>query len=200
MPRAFSPAESNAIRARLLEVGRGAIASIGLRKTTIGSLARGAGISQGAYYLFFDSKEALLIEVLRRAEADARRRLDEVVRSGTLQEVIATIFAAIPSNPLLLWLADPDELGWLVRVLGPTFMTEARASDEAYFAGVWRQLRKRGLLAPDVDPHVFDSLALVALGVAQQREALGEVRFPQTVRLLVEATALRLSSGKRSTR
>lgn len=171
-----------------------------MRKTTISSLTRAAGISQGAYYLFFETKEALLVEVLRQAEADVRRRLDVVAKSGSLKEVVAAMFAAIPENPLLRSLGDPEELGWLARVLGPKFMTEARASDELYFTRVGLRLRKRGLLAHDVEPHMFGALALVALGLAQQRTALGEARFAETMQVLVEAIALRFSARKESSR
>jgi AcrR family transcriptional regulator len=193
MPRAFSRTEVATIRERLLDAGRRAVATTGLRRTTIGVLTRGAGISQGAFYLFFPSKEALLVEILEEAEREVRRRLDEVAKVGTMREVLGAIFDVILSHPLLRSLADTDEFAWLTRVLGPSFMDEARASDEAYFAGLGRRLRRRGLVARDVRPEAFASLARIALGVAQQREVLGADRFAVAVELLVEGLALRLA-------
>ena len=66
MPRPFSERERDLVRQRLLQAGREAFASFGLRRTAVDDLARAAGISKGAFYLFFDSKEGLLLEILER--------------------------------------------------------------------------------------------------------------------------------------
>jgi hypothetical protein len=126
-------------------------------------------------------------------EREVRRTLDDVARSGSLRDVLIAIFEAIPANPLLQTLGDADEFAWLTRVLGPKFMDESRASDDAYFLSLGRRLRRRGLLARDAHPEVFSALAQVALGVAQQRATLGAERFAATVTLLVEGLTLRLS-------
>lgn len=191
MARAFSEQESLVIRERLLEAGRRAVTATGLRKTSIGTLTRAAGISQGAFYAFFESKEALLVELLRRAETDVRERVEAAANVGQLSDVIQEIFDAIPKHPLLRCLSDPDELAWLSRVLGERFMQEARASDNAWFLALGRRLQRRGVLAGGAERQLFASLPHVALGVAQQRQPLGD-RFDATVRCVVEALALRL--------
>ncbi len=196
MPRAFTAAESEAIRERLLAAGTRAIATTGFRRTPVGALARAAGISQGAFYLFFPSKEALLVTLLQAAEAEVRGRVREVARRGDLEGVLGAIFAAVPSHPLLRALGDPEELAWLTRVLGPAFMAGAHASDQAFFAGLARELKRRGALARDADAGVLGALALVALGVAQQRELLGAAGFERTVALLVKSLAARLRPAR----
>jgi len=52
MPRAFTDPERDAIRARLMDAGRELFARRGIRATTVEQLARAAGISKGAFYLF----------------------------------------------------------------------------------------------------------------------------------------------------
>ncbi|MBV9579461.1 MAG: helix-turn-helix transcriptional regulator, partial [Chloroflexi bacterium] len=64
VPRPFSPDERSLITQRLRAVARTAFASSGLRHVTVDDLARAAGISKGAFYLFYDSKEALLLDLL----------------------------------------------------------------------------------------------------------------------------------------
>ncbi|RLE27205.1 TetR/AcrR family transcriptional regulator, partial [Candidatus Acetothermia bacterium] len=76
MPRAFTDAERERIRERLLAVGRELFARYGLRKTTVEELARASGIAKGTFYLFFPSKEALYAEVLLR---EAPRMLGELI-------------------------------------------------------------------------------------------------------------------------
>lgn len=69
MARAFKPQEKNVIRAALLAEGRKLFARHGLKRTTVQDLTRAAGISQGAFYGFFPSKEDLFIEILEEEEA-----------------------------------------------------------------------------------------------------------------------------------
>ena len=77
MPRAFTDAERERIRERLLAVGRELFARYGLRKTTVEELARASGIAKGTFYLFFPSKEALYAEVLLSVIPDMVKKLLE---------------------------------------------------------------------------------------------------------------------------
>jgi len=75
MPKAFSDAERDHIRSRLHEAGAQLFAKQGLRKTTIDEIVRAAGISKGAFYRFYDTKEALCLDVLETIEAGLRSRV-----------------------------------------------------------------------------------------------------------------------------
>ncbi len=83
MPRAFSEQERATIRAALLEQGRMLFGQVGLRKTNVEELARAVGISKGAFYLFFESKEELYFELLEAFEANYKQAmLAEIARAG----------------------------------------------------------------------------------------------------------------------
>jgi len=60
----FTEKEMAEIRAKLKEAAQKYASSIGMRKTTVDDLCAHAGISKGAFYKFYDSKEALFFEVL----------------------------------------------------------------------------------------------------------------------------------------
>ena len=60
----FTEKETTDIRAKLKEAAQKYASSIGMRKTTVDDLCARAGISKGAFYKFYDSKEALFFEVL----------------------------------------------------------------------------------------------------------------------------------------
>lgn len=193
MPRAFSATESNAIRERLLRAGREAIGTAGFRRTPVATLARAAGISPGGFYLFFPSKEAVLVSLLETAEAEVRARLRACARHGDLRQLLRILFVVVSEHPLLRCLADPEELAWLARVLGPDFMAKARTSDDAFFAELVRVLKRRGVLARSVDPNVFAALPPAALAITQQRALIGEDRFAALVTLFVDALAVQLA-------
>lgn len=75
VPRAFTEAERETIRERLIAAGRGLFSRYGLKKTTVEEIARRAGVAKGTFYLFFPSKEALYAEVLLREAPQMMRKL-----------------------------------------------------------------------------------------------------------------------------
>lgn len=104
MPRAFTADETGRICRRLKEAGQESFARRGIRGTTVDDLARAAGISKGAFYRFFDSKEALLVSLLSDYEAAAQAGIEGAVRAdpGRWAEVLVdSALHAIEDNPLL---------------------------------------------------------------------------------------------------
>ncbi len=64
MARSFSVQEKEQIRKHLQEACTQSWTKYGYKKTSVEELCKQAGISKGAFYLFFESKEALFCEVL----------------------------------------------------------------------------------------------------------------------------------------
>lgn len=64
MGSAFSEAERAVITEKLKQAGREYISRYGIRKTTVEQLSAAAGISTGAFYRFFQTKELLFFEVI----------------------------------------------------------------------------------------------------------------------------------------
>lgn len=64
MARGFAEQEKENIKRSLKEACKQSWTQYGYKKTSVDELCRRAGISKGAFYLFFESKEALFCEVL----------------------------------------------------------------------------------------------------------------------------------------
>ena len=64
MATKFTEKEMADIRAKLKEAAQKSASSTGVKKTTVDDLCAHAGISKGAFYKFYDSKEALFFEIL----------------------------------------------------------------------------------------------------------------------------------------
>ena len=73
MPKGFTEHEKELIRKRLLKEGYKQFSAYGLKKTNIEELAEAAKISKGAFYLFYESKEALFMDVVEVAEQRYRQ-------------------------------------------------------------------------------------------------------------------------------
>lgn len=64
MARGFSEQEKENIRKKLIEACKQCWTKYGYKKTNVDELCKYAGISKGAFYLFYKSKESLFCEVL----------------------------------------------------------------------------------------------------------------------------------------
>ncbi|MBI4928717.1 MAG: TetR/AcrR family transcriptional regulator [Anaerolineae bacterium] len=93
MPRAFTDQEKQAIIRKLLDQGGLLFSTAGLQKTTIEELARSAGISKAAFYLFYPSKEALFMDVVEQAEIEFRKVILQALRhsSGSPRSRLLTV-------------------------------------------------------------------------------------------------------------
>ena len=145
MPRAFTEQERAHILAALHDAAAEAMQGRGLRKTSVAALCAAAGISKGAFYGFYDGKEALAVAVLREAEAALRAEL--LVALGDpdpLRVVLEVLFEQAPRRPQLALLVRPEELQWLVRSLPPGAMEDAQADDDAWFTQLFDRLAALG--------------------------------------------------------
>jgi len=65
-------------RARILEAAEEVFHRDGFHRASIVDITRGAGVGQGTFYLYFPSKEALFVELVRQMGHEMRRRLHQV--------------------------------------------------------------------------------------------------------------------------
>jgi len=117
MPRAFKEEEKDRIRAKLLEAGRSCFLRYGLKKTTIEDVTSPAGIAKASFYLFFESKEALFVNIfMQEMPAMMERLLDGSFRATTdtreaLIRLMKAIVQEIETNEMSrMMLDDPSEL------------------------------------------------------------------------------------------
>ena len=124
MPRAFTEAEKTMIRSRLVHAGRECFLRYGLKKTTIEDLTGPAGIAKASFYLFFESKEALYVQVMFDEMPAMMRRLAEASYEKTenAREALVLLMRAlvheIETNPISrAMIDDPSELMRMAQAL-----------------------------------------------------------------------------------
>ncbi|TCK98217.1 TetR family transcriptional regulator [Natranaerovirga hydrolytica] len=82
MPKGFSEQEKSVIREKLIDCCKNNWEKYGYKKTNIEELCSNAGISKGAFYIFFESKELIFLETLRIIQ----KNLYELVEAILLEE------------------------------------------------------------------------------------------------------------------
>lgn len=189
MPRGFTDQEKERIHVALMERGKALFETYGLRKTTVDELAVAAGISKGAFYRFFDSKEALFFAILRAAEAEVHQQLLPTQAIADVSGV--EHFRSMLTRVLALWRSTPlfarvgnEEYAQLVRALPPETVQAHLADDAAFahtFVAHWRQAGVPIAAAPEVVSELIRALFFVSLHEAEFRAGV----FPQVMDALI---------------
>lgn len=193
MSKAFSEREKELIRRRLLEQGYRLFSAYGLKKTNIEEIARAAGISKGAYYGFYDSKEALFMEVIEEAETRVRQQILATVdlpgssARARLYAVLQKAFALFREVPILQFVTSEDyEL--VFRRL-PTEKFQAHlANDRAFIEVLFERLRAAGIPIQAPPEQMVDLLYPLVLSIIHQDD-LGESGIRSHIDPLLELVA-----------
>ncbi len=116
-PKAFSEDEKAMVRNKLIETAKGYLATTGIKKTTVEELSRAAGISKGAFYLFYDSKELLFLDALESIQSKIHDMLiNEVKQHKNKRDCFVQVTKRmfIDLRPILYMLSN-DEYEILLR-------------------------------------------------------------------------------------
>lgn len=171
MPRGFTEQERVAIRERLLAEGYKQFSAYGLKRTRVEELATAARISTGAFYLFYESKEALFMDVAELAEQRCR---DEILAAvdlpgpsprARLFVVFRRAFGLLKSIPLLQLFTSSD-YEVLFRRVPAQKLEEHFASDRFFFDVLVRRCQEAGIpvvVPPDAISGVLYPLVLSSM-------------------------------------
>lgn len=97
MGRAFSENEKDKIKERLLEIAKIAFEVTPFQLVKVETLAKKAGISKGAFYNFFPSKENLFLDVLIQIEKEIQDDIITRITAHTLmkEQLIDILFSTM---------------------------------------------------------------------------------------------------------
>lgn len=206
MPKKFNEQEKQWIRQKLMEEGKRSFEVRGLLKTSVEDLTKATGISQGAFYLFFGSKEELFYELLLVEEARIREQMvsfaeQEDVTKESIRRFMTESFRLMSENALIRTMYFQGELQRLVRKLPPEKLEQNFSEDHDAMQHVVRKWQEAGILRgerPELIVSMFRSLVLLSL----HKEEIGEAVYPETidlfVRMLVEGMYASREEGRQA--
>jgi AcrR family transcriptional regulator len=183
--------------ARLLDAAARRFARFGFDKTSIDEIAHDAGVSKGAVYLHWPSKdllfEATLIRESLRLFDDLLDRIEHDPAGGTLAAIYRHGILSLGSNPLLLavFTFDARVLGDYVRRQEPSFNTRRFLFGEEFI----RRMQAAGLMRTDLEPEVSAYLlSVISFGLLSVQQMAPDLPSPALERL-AEALADLLDRG-----
>lgn len=117
MPKGFSDEEKVSISHRLLTECKSSWQKYGYKKTSIDTLCQNTGISKGAFYIFFESKEHLFYQVIKQTQAQlyelVEQHLSENPSKYGVAEALKEIFAEYCQSSFMYDTKSTDFLAFL---------------------------------------------------------------------------------------
>jgi len=179
------------IRAKLHEKGRELMAKFGIRKTSVEDITKAASISKGAFYLFFNSKEELFLEILEDLDTEIREELwkglsakDANPRSQFMQ-AFHNVLSVMEKTPEITKFSGED-YQYLIRKLPPELSEEYMKKDEDVIGNFIAQLKREGKIRRGVDLEVAIGLFRAIAMLILQKEEVGLRVFNQVFDMFME--------------
>jgi AcrR family transcriptional regulator len=193
MPRGFTERQKKLIRRRLLNAAYRQFSTFGLKKTSVDELARAAGISKGAFYLFYKSKEDLFMDVAEMAEERYRVGILETIDlpgpspRARLFAIFMKAFELLETIPILQFFTSSD-YALLFRSIPPGKLQEHLASDRMFFEELVSRCKKAGIPVKARAEEISGLMYPLVLAVMHEEElGLGNLR--DSVKVLLELVA-----------
>jgi TetR/AcrR family acrAB operon transcriptional repressor len=189
--------ESKQRSIRILTTASRLMAHYGFDKTTMEDIAREAGVSKGALYLAWSSKDALFEALLgyemQRLLDDLQVRVEQDPLGGSISNLYRHTLMALRVNPLMcaLYARDSRILGDFIRRQDVDRYTRRLIMGEESVA----VMQAAGLLRRDLRPQVITYLfTIIALGFLSMGSVFPESAAPP-LEEVGEALALMLQGG-----
>jgi AcrR family transcriptional regulator len=179
MPKGFTDHEKELIRKRLVKEGYKQFSAYGLKKTNIEELARAAKISKGAFYLFYESKETLFMDVAELAEQCFRQEILAMIDQpgpsprARLCAIFQKAFALVKTIPVLQFFTGGD-YDLLFRRVPAEKLKEHLANDRAFFEELVTRCRDAGIPIRARPEELVSLLYPLVLAVLREDDLGGE--------------------------
>lgn len=160
---------------RILDAAAGLFVHYGYDKTTVSDIAREAGISKGAIYLHFASKdelfEALLLREMSIYSTTWMGLLEADPKGGTIGGMYKNVLYALNSSPFMSMMFKQDRrvFGSYLRKPGNFFEQYQEQQEESSRFQFVKWMQDAGAMRQDIDPkvvaHVMNMLAFGLVGL-----------------------------------
>lgn len=191
MPVGFTDEEKEEIQKRLIGKGRELLGLYGLKKTTIKDITEAAGIAQGSFYKFFDSKEEFYFEILELEEQKIREELSQKLDfvennpGPGIKKLLLEAYELLEENDLLKDLLSGNSYDVLVRKLPEKKIEEHIEMDFAEITPLIQEWQDEGILK-EVKPEAITGLLHALFLITLHKDEIGESIYNDTFDLLID--------------
>lgn len=165
---------------RVLDAAADLFVHYGYDKTTVSDIARRAGVSKGAIYLHFESKDHLLEGlIVREMQTYAEKWLELIEadpQGGTIAGIYKNSLYALSSSDLMaaMFKRDRGVLGNYLRKPDNFFRTMRNQQNQSPRYEFVKMMQAAGAVRQDIDPkvtaHIMDMLAYGLVGMDEVKD------------------------------
>jgi AcrR family transcriptional regulator len=199
MPPPFTEKEKARLRQKMLRTARDLFARKGLNKTSLEDITSSVGIAKSTFYVFFESKEALFLEVLAEdgpaVEARMQFELDDAAnaRDG-IAHLLRAIVHELETNALTRrMLAHPDELQLLADYATPEQLAASSHNGLALIVPYLQAGQRTGEVIKG-DPVLFARIISAVTLLTLHRDKIGADQYDAVLKTLIDLLAKALTT------
>lgn len=195
MPKCYTDQEKEYIKRRLKEEAGKCLIQYGIRRTTVDDIVKRVQIPKGTFYLFYQSKELLLYDVILEEHDRIEEELVQAVSqmqdnefdTEQLIQVIYDFFKKSSVSPVLKIL-NSNEIELLARKLPAGVLEKHIEHDNDLIEDVLTKLT----LNTDMDKNVLGAAFRAVYFITLHRDRIGEDYFEKSLYLLIKGLVLQL--------
>ncbi|MDX1415106.1 MAG: TetR/AcrR family transcriptional regulator [Candidatus Promineifilaceae bacterium] len=176
------PGNSTDRKTRILDSASHLFVYYGYDKTTVSDIAREAGVSKGAIYLHFRSKdellEALIIRETRTYAMQWLELIEDDPRGGTIGGMYRNMLYALNSSPFMAAMLKRDG-----RILGNYLRKPNNFFRQDQYRGLRREfleiMQEQGIIRKEIDPQVLAHIInMLAFGLISMDDIIPPEEIP----------------------
>ena len=193
MPKRFTEQEKQQIHEKMLQVAMQLFSTYGLKKTNVEDITRACGISKGAFYLFYESKEQLFMDLLEISDQQSKAQITkafsdlEGFSKEEFKRVIIEMFSQLNEYPILN-LFKSDDYQYLIRKIDPEQIKAHVAHDAAFFRNLHAELQGKGIFR-DVDPDTMNIFSTAMYLLSLHNELDSFMSYEKMLQIFVDMFA-----------
>ena len=195
MPKCYSEQEREDIRLRLKTEARKCLAQYGIKRTTVDELVRRVNIPKGTFYLFYQSKELLLYEVIEEEHEALEKELfqkmqelrKDTIDAAGITEIIFSIMKKAAESPGLRMLRSA-EVELLYRKLPTEIVEEHLKGDQDIVGKVFEFVP----IGKKINKSAFSVAFREIYFLALDKKEIDEEEWNQALRLLINGLVVQL--------
>ncbi len=198
MPKSFTEKEKTYIRDRLIREAEACLAMYGVRKTTVDELVHRAGIPKGTFYLFYESKEALIFDVILKLNTEVQQQLLQTIAVmgakpsvEQLTDIILGFYQSLDGS-FLLKLIENGELEFLLQKAPPEVAHINAMEDDAMAARLMA-------LFPEANAQQAELISAAMRGaflMMLHKKEIAYEPFSDVLRLMIRGIILQMFGGQ----
>jgi len=157
---AFSENEKKLIKAKLNDVAQVCLGKYGVKRTTVEQLAQMAGISKGAFYIFYPTKEILFFNVFEEYQKSvieaATSKLSKTVTLNVqgFSELIYGLFQNMRQS-FIMNIIQQQEFDYLIRKLPVELITSHHSFDDMISQNLFSYLKVKDNIVVGIVTGIF---------------------------------------------